>query len=190
MTGFFKQEVSGEIAIDQNGLPGDAVLNQKYHGGVDQAICLEGEISLDWWRQELDMPLPPGSFGENLVIGGLDNSLLAIGDRLVVNGIALEITAPREPCSTFAAALGQPHLVSRYRRAARPGAYARVLGGGTVRQGDEVSFIPFPGERRTLASLMQTETRSLSEAEIETLLLLPLAARLRNSLETRKAALD
>ena len=102
-TGIFKHAVSGGVMIDAEGLIGDAICNRKHHGGVDQAVYLEGSISLDWWAKEFGHPVEPGTFGENLVIEDVDNRQVAVGDRFIAGELILEVTSCRIPCATFAA---------------------------------------------------------------------------------------
>ncbi|HEX2146163.1 MAG TPA: MOSC domain-containing protein, partial [Pseudorhizobium sp.] len=80
-TGINKVAFNTPVIVDTAGLAGDAVCNRKHHGGPDQAILLEGSVTLDWWMRELGRDLPPGSFGENIVIEGLDNRDVCVGDR-------------------------------------------------------------------------------------------------------------
>jgi len=164
-TGINKLAIQGPIMVDAEGLVGDAILNRKHHGGVDQAVYIEGSIDLDWWKSELGRELPYGTFGENLVVEGLESAMLAAGDRLVIGEVLLEITSPRIPCATFAAKMGEPTFVKRYTRAARPGAYARVLQGGMVEAGQSVAFQPWSGDRVTMREMMATFGRRLSDAD-------------------------
>ena len=52
----------------------------------------------------------------------------------------LEITAPRIPCGTLAARMGDAGFVKRFKEAERPGAYTRVLQTGHVQAGDEFTY--------------------------------------------------
>lgn len=122
-TGIHKHAVSGAVMIDEHGVLGDAICNRKHHGGRDQAVYVEGSLTLDWWAGELTQSLEPGAFGENLIIEGLDNCRVAVGDRFITGDIVLEVTSARIPCSTFAAKMGDPQFVRRYTRAGRPGIY-------------------------------------------------------------------
>lgn len=161
-TGINKIAVSGPMMVDAEGLVGDSICNRKHHGGVDQAIYLEGSLDLAWWAEELGRDLPPGIFGENLIIEGLDNRTLAAGDRFAIGDVLLEVTSPRMPCATFAARMGEPTLVKRYTRAARAGAYCRVLQGGMIEAGQDVVFTAYAGERVTLPEMMATFGKALS----------------------------
>jgi MOSC domain-containing protein YiiM len=164
-TGINKLAIQGPVMVDAEGLVGDAILNRKHHGGVDQAVYIEGSIDLDWWQAELGRDLPYGTFGENLVIEGVESAMLAAGDRLAIGEVLLEVSSARIPCATFAAKMGEPTFVKRYTRAGRPGAYARVLQGGMVEAGQSVEFTPWSGDRVTMREMMASFGRRLSETD-------------------------
>ena len=181
-TGINKLAIHGPIMVDAEGLVGDAILNRKHHGGVDQAVYIEGSIDLDWWQAELGRDLPYGTFGENLVIEGLESAMLAAGDRLAIGEVLLEVTSARMPCATFAAKMEDPTIVKRYTKAARPGAYARVLQGGMVEAGQSVEFTPWSGDRVTMREMMATFGRRLSETDRARYLAAPVHYKLRDAI--------
>ncbi|MCA2411883.1 MOSC domain-containing protein [Rhizobium leguminosarum] len=178
-TGIFKHAVNGAVMIDAEGLVGDAICNRKHHGCVDQAVYVEGSLTLDWWGRELGGPYEPGTFGENMVISNLDNRDVAVGDRFLTGDLVLEVTSCRMPCATFAARMADPKFVKRYTGAARPGIYCRVVTGGVAETGTPVEYQPFPGERVTMPELMETFGRRLSEADRERYLAAPIHYKLR-----------
>jgi len=182
-TGIFKHAVSGGVMIDTEGLVGDAICNRKHHGGVDQAVYLEGSVSLDWWAKELGHPVEPGTFGENLVIEGLDNRDVAVGDRFMTGELILEVTSCRIPCATFAARMNDPKFVKRYTTAARPGIYCRVRSNGIVEAGMPVDYRPFPDVRVTMPEMMETFGRQLSAVDRKRYLAAPIHHKLRAMLE-------
>lgn len=181
-TGINKLAIQGPIMVDAEGLVGDAILNRKHHGGVEQAVYIEGSIDLDWWQAELGHDLPYGTFGENLVIEGLESAMLAAGDRLAIGEVLLEVTSARMPCATFAAKMDDPTIVKRYTRAARPGAYARVLQGGMVEAGQAVEFTPWSGDRVTMREMMATFGRKLSETDRARYLAAPVHYKVRDAI--------
>ncbi len=181
-TGINKLAIQGPIMVDAEGLVGDAILNRKHHGGVDQAVYIEGSIDLDWWQAELGRDLPYGTFGENLVIEGLESAMLAAGDRLAIGEVLLEVTSARIPCATFAAKMDEPTFVKRYTRAARPGAYARVLQGGMVEAGQAVEFKPWSGDRVTMREMMATFGRKLSETDRARYMAAPVHYKVRDAI--------
>lgn len=185
-TGIFKRSVNGAVMIDAEGLVGDAICNRKHHGGVDQAVYIEGSLTLDWWAGELGRPHEPGTFGENMVISALDNRDVSVGDRFIAGDLILEVTACRIPCATFAARMADPKFVKRYTVAARPGIYCRVVRGGVAEAGVPVEHQPFSGEKVTMPELMKTFGRQLSEADRSRYLAAPIHYRLRAMLEAQR----
>lgn len=181
-TGIYKVPVDHPVLVGPEGLAGDRIVDRKHHGGRDQAVYIEGAIDYDWWRAELGQDLPPGTFGENLLIEGLSNQEIAVGDRFEIGDVVLEITSARMPCATFAARMGDRMFVKRYTKAARPGAYARVLSEGTIRVGEDVGYIPFEGNRITMPDLMRTYGRKLEGDERERYLSAPIHYKLREFL--------
>lgn len=152
-TGIFKTARLGPVAVGPLGLEGDDIVNLKVHGGTDQAVYLYGKPDYDYWEKELGRPLEPGLFGENLTVHGLDSGKMMIGDRLQIGDVVLEITGPRNPCTTFARIMKEKDWKARFDAARRPGVYARVLATGTVTAGDEVILIPFDGEKIPVTEL-------------------------------------
>ena len=133
-TGIRKAPVGGSVLCDTLGLVGDAIGNHKHHGGPDQAVYLYSADDYAWWSDTLGRPCTPGLFGENLTISHWWDTPRA-GDRVQFGDVILELTAPRIPCSTLAAHMGDPRFVDRFAKAARPGAYARVLRSGALESG-------------------------------------------------------
>jgi MOSC domain-containing protein YiiM len=153
-TGIVKVPRTGPVMIDEMGVVGDAIMDRKHHGGADQAIYLYLQSDYDWWVEELQSPLGPGTFGENFTIAGVEGADLAIGDRFAIGDALIEVTYHRTPCATFARRMRDPKWVKRFHRARRPGAYARVLQAGVVEAGMDADYWPFAGERVTVAELM------------------------------------
>lgn len=182
-TGINKHAVNATVMIDEEGLLGDAICNREHHGGRDQAVYVEGSRTLEWWAKELGRPLEPGAFGENLIIEGLDNCAVAVGDKFIAGDLVLEVTSARIPCATFAAKMGDPKFVKRYMQAGRPGIYCRVLHASTVRAGAAVTYIPYAGSRVTMPELMAMLDRSPSREDRTRCLTTPIHHRLRAFLE-------
>ncbi|MBK8084052.1 MAG: MOSC domain-containing protein [Devosia sp.] len=153
LTGINKRPVAGPVAIGPLGLADDAVLDLEHHGGPDQAVYLYGLPDYAHFEHVLGHPLPPGLFGENLTIAGLESAGVNIGDRFAIGAVLLEASAPRNPCATFAARMGDAHWVKRFHAAQRPGVYARVLSPGSVAAGMTVTHVPFAGTRVPITEL-------------------------------------
>ena len=185
-SGIYKHPVSGRVIIDAEGIAGDAVVNRKHHGGTEQAVYIEGALTLDWWEGELGRPLPPGTFGENIVIDGLDNRDVAAGDRFLIGEVVLEATSPRTPCAIFTAKMQDPGLARRYIAAARPGIYTRVIRPGVIGPDDPVAIQPFEGPRVTMTEMMATHGRRLSAEDRKRYLAAPVSAKIRETISKEK----
>ncbi|OLP45358.1 MOSC domain-containing protein [Rhizobium oryziradicis] len=184
-TGIFKTPVSGPVMVDAHGLVGDSIVNRKHHGGPDQAVYLEGSLTLDWWQEQLGKALAPGTFGENLVIEGLDNQDLAVGDQLKIGTVVLEVSAPRIPCATFSARMQDASFVKHYTRAARPGAYCRVLQGGLLETGTDVLWSASEKDRLLLREMIGFSFKSLPDAQQARYLAAPISERIRAQVTAR-----
>ena len=195
LTGIRKVPQAGRVAVTASGLAGDHVLNVRHHGGPDQAVYVYTQPDLDAWAAALGGPLEPGTFGENVVLDALESATMRVGDRLAfhadgVPGPLLEVTAPRIPCATLAANVGDPDFVKRFARMQRPGAYLRVLRPGTLAAGDAVTVIPADDEAPTLQALFALAyDRRPSPEFLMAALTFPLAVRLRRDVEKRLAEL-
>lgn len=188
LTGIVKVPRRGPVMIDAMGLLGDAVMDKKHHGGVDQAVYIYLASDYDWWMEELGAPLELGTFGENLTIAGIDGAGLAVGDRFEIGGVVLELSCHRTPCATFARRMQDPKWVRRFAKALRPGAYARVLATGVVEAGMPVLYRPFAGERFTLAEFMALNgERTIPEATMRRALATPVHWKTRAEFEAALA---
>jgi MOSC domain-containing protein YiiM len=185
-TGIYKLPVSTAVEIGPLGLPGDAIVDVKNHGGPDQAVYVYGSADYAWWSQELGYELEPGTFGDNLTISELESASFLIGDRLRVGAVTLEVTAPRIPCSTLAARMGDPGFVKRYRFAERPGLYCRVIQPGPVKAGDPVVYERYAGETISVLEMFRAYyLRDPGEACIRRHLAAPIGARARAAMEEK-----
>ena len=129
-----------------SGLVGDTIGNQKFHGGDDQAVYAYAREDLDEWQNRLGRPLTDGMFGENLTTTGIDVTNARIGERwhIGTGGLVLEVSAPRTPCRTFSAFLDIDGWMKTFTKAAKPGAYLRVISPGPVQAGDTISVSETP----------------------------------------------
>lgn len=145
VTAIDKQPVTGPVKAGPYGLYADVQADRKHHGGLDKAVYAYAAEDAEYWSGELSRPTPPGWFGENLRVSGLDVSGARIGDRWRIGErLVVEVSGPRIPCQTFARWVGgadERGWVKRFLQAGRPGAYLRVVDAGPVAAGDAIDLI-------------------------------------------------
>ena len=186
-SGIDKQPLAGAVTVGELGLSGDHILSKKHHGGPDQAVYL---YSLEDYAAFTGVPTTPGSFGENLTVMGLESAGLRVGTRLHFASVVLEVTAPRIPCVTFAAHLGEPGFVKTFRGVRRPGLYTRVLKAGQLAAGETFRLEPGPDSAPTLAELFELyHDKKAGRAALERALTAPIAVRARRKYTARLARL-
>jgi MOSC domain-containing protein YiiM len=153
-SGIGKVPLSGPVAIGPLGVAGDVIVDTRHHGGHDQAVYAYADSDADVWVAELEREIPPGLFGENLRVHGVEATEAVIGERWQVGeagtGPLLEVTSPRTPCAKFAARMGEPRWVKRFHARGLTGCYLRVVESGTVTAGDPVAVVARPAHGVTI----------------------------------------
>lgn len=183
-TGIFKFPTDESVKVTRLGLEGDVIVSKKHHGGPDQAVYVYGIGDYEWWSKELGKDIAPGTFGENLTVGGLESRHFNIGDFLHIDEVILQVTAPRIPCNTFAARMDDPRWVKRFRHAERPGLYCRVVREGFVIKGEPVSMKRYEGPRISIPEMFRDYyEKDKSEETLRRHLNAPIAIRDRRALE-------
>lgn len=189
-SGICKYPVAGPVQVTVDGLPGDAILAVKHHGGPDQAIYAYSSDDYEWWAQTTERDYSPGLFGENLTIRDMPTDM-RVGDRLLIGEVVLEATAPRIPCDTLATRMQDPGFGLKFRDAERPGIYFRVLNEGEIVVGDPVTFVESADHDVTILDLFRYKYRMRHDAdELRRLLGAPIAERMRTEVEDRLAGLE
>lgn len=159
-TAIDKRPVQGRVPVRPAGVAGvgvegDQVVDSEHHGGRDQAVYAYAAEDREWWSGELGRHLAPGSFGQNIDTDGLEVTGAVIGERWSVgdDGLVLEVTSPRVPCSTFQGWMDEPHWVKRFTEHGAPGAYLRVVEAGTLAAGDAITVTNRPSHGVTVGDV-------------------------------------
>lgn len=160
VTAIDKRAVAGRVRVRELGLYADVQADRKHHGGPDKALYAYAQEDADFWAAELGRDLPPGWFGENLRVSGIDVSGARIGERWQIGAsafsVVVEVTEPRIPCQTFARWVGGDEnagWVERFTAAGRPGAYLRVIRTGTIKAGDPIQVTDASGDALSIREL-------------------------------------
>jgi MOSC domain-containing protein YiiM len=152
-TAIWKHPVPGRVKVRGVNVDGDDQGDREVHGGVDKALYAYAAEDYGWWTAELGQELPPGTFGDNLTVHGIDVSGAEVGERWRVGGTLLEVSQPRIPCFKLGIRMGSQRFPRRFAAARRPGAYLRILAEGEVAAGDPVEVVHRPGHGLTVAEV-------------------------------------
>jgi len=185
LTGIYKLPVQA-VEVTSLGCIGDRIVSEKHHGGPDQAVYVYTQPDYDQWELLENLKLSPGTFGENLLVSGLESAAGVIGDRLIFKDVILEVSAPRIPCATLAARMGDSKFVKTFVKMERPGFYCRVIKEGKLVVGDSFTYEPTSGPEVTIGDLYKDHYSNEPEQEkIKLFLSAPIAIRIRKKMELR-----
>lgn len=160
VTAIDKRALEGAVRVGPLGVRSDVQASRKHHGGRDKAVYAYAQDDAEFWERELGRDLPPGWFGENLRLDGIDVNGARIGEVWRIGDtVEVEVTMPRTPCATFARWVGGSAArgwVKRFSDEGRLGAYLRVRRAGEVRAGDAVDVLSSPTEAPTVLELYRS----------------------------------
>ncbi len=152
-TGIWKVPVDRPVRASGTSLEGDVQGDRKFHGGERKAVYSYSEEDYAWWEQELARKLAPGTFGENLTLGGISVNDALIGERWRIGSALFEVTQPRQPCWKLGVKMEDRHFPRRFSEANRAGAYLRIVEEGQVRPGDRLEVVHRPDHPITISLL-------------------------------------
>ena len=154
MSAIGKAPVEGRVRVHGVNLDGDDQADRRVHGGPDKAVYAYAHEDSLWWAARLTRDVPPGMFGENLTLEGVDVSGAVIGERWRIGEtVELQVCQPRLPCFKLGLRFGDPQMVKQFAKAGRPGAYLRILAEGDIQAGDEVDITERPSHGVTVAQV-------------------------------------
>lgn len=151
LTAIWKHPIDGRVPLRGVNLRGDEQADRTVHGGPDKAVYAYAIEDTEWWEAELDRPLGPGAFGENLTVRGLPVSQAVIGEQWAVGSTLLQVSQPRLPCFKLGLRMNDPRFLKWFARAGRPGTYLRILDAGDIGAGDEITVEERPAHGVTSA---------------------------------------
>ena len=151
ITGMCKKPVTIPLMLTKQGFEGDGVGDLKHHGGSDKAVCVYAIDHYEYWEKILRRKMPDAAFGENLSVTEMKEDVVCIGDIYRVGMTMMQVSQPRQPCSTLAARYGREDFVKLVVDSGRTGFYFRVLEGGRVKAGDGIFLIEQDPRRVSIA---------------------------------------
>ncbi len=141
ITGMCKKPVTIPLILTHLGFDGDGVGDLKHHGGSDKAVCVYVIDYYEYWEKMLGRKMPNAAFGENFSVTDMNEDSVCIGDLYRVGTAMVQVSQPRQPCSTLAARYGRDDFVKLVVDSGRTGFYLRVLEKGRVKAGDSLLLI-------------------------------------------------
>ena len=160
--------------------------------GVQKHLITEANIVCDWgiegdahggkWHRQISLlskekvdafkakgaDIHPGSFGENLIVEGVDFSSMPVGTRFVIGDVVLEMTQIGKECHNHCLiykTMGDCIMP-------REGVFAEVITGGHIKIGQEVTCIPPKADRPYTAAVITLSDKGAAGYDVKETLLL------------------
>ncbi len=151
ITGMCKKPVGGPLLLTRQGFEGDGVGDRKNHGGTDKAVCVYSLDHYAYWEGVLGTPMPEAAFGENFSVTGLQEGDIHIGDIFRAGSALVQVSQPRQPCTTLAARYGRSDFVKLVSDSGRTGFYLKALEEGRVQAGDGLDLVEQDSRQITIS---------------------------------------
>jgi MOSC domain-containing protein YiiM len=152
-TAIWKSPVPGRHRVAGVNIDGDDQADRRVHGGPTKAIYAYATADYQWWQSRLDVPLGPGTFGDNLTIDGIDPAAAVVGERWRIGTVTVRVTEPRIPCFKLGLRMGDAAFVDRFADAARPGTYLAIESEGDIGAADTIELVYRPSHGVTIGAV-------------------------------------
>ena len=132
-----KKPIESARLVEEWGIEGDAHVG-KWHRQVSMLSFEKIEAF-----REKGADVDFGAFGENLVVEGFDLSKVPVGTKFQIGEAILELTQIGKECHSHCAI----YKVMGDCIMPREGVFTRVLKGGEIKAGDEITMLPLEKDR-------------------------------------------
>jgi MOSC domain-containing protein YiiM len=156
--GIFKFPVNHPIFLGTEDVKNDAVIDRRYHGGIEKAVYGYSQNHYAYWKELYpNLEWNYGMFGENLTISNLEETEIHIGNTYKLGEALLEVTKPRDPCYKLGIRFGTQEIVKQFWNSTKCGIYFKVLQTGNVAVGDELILVNKAENSPTIAEVYDTK---------------------------------
>ena len=126
-----KKNVHTAVVIEDFGIEKDA-----HAGKWHRQVSLLSYEKIEEFKAK-GAPVDDGAFGENLIVSGFDLKALPIGTKFKCNDVVLELTQIGKQCHSGC----EIYKVMGDCIMPREGVFTKVLHGGTISEGDEITVV-------------------------------------------------
>ncbi|MDA8792825.1 MOSC domain-containing protein [Bacteriovoracaceae bacterium] len=146
------------LDVKKDHISNDQCFDLKYHGGSDRVVHFYPSENYHAILEEfpnLQYKQIQGRIGENISTEKLNEKNVSIGDIFSIGETILEITEPRNPCSTIDVGFNQKGILKFVYQSNRIGWFARVLKEGKISSTDTIDKIENPNPKFTIDYVFQ-----------------------------------
>ncbi|MEG3765929.1 MOSC domain-containing protein [Alteromonas sp. 14N.309.X.WAT.G.H12] len=144
------------LTVHTDGTAEDEQGNKKLHGGAEKVIH---QFSHDGYHRLTsafpDHAFPLGTIGENILIPGMNDENVFIGDRYRIGEVILQVSAPRAPCNKISHRYGIKNLDRFVGKEGITGWYYRVIETGVIHRNDPVTLLSRHDKTVSIGALMR-----------------------------------
>lgn len=149
-----KRSVS-QLNVHKDHTEEDEQGNKKLHGGPEKVLHQYSHSGYKTLRQAFPQhAFAIGTIGENLIVEGMDDTNVYIGDVYRMGRVVVEVSAPRAPCNKISHRYEIKNLDRFVGLNGVTGWYYRVIETGVLQVKDPVMLLSRPQQTVNIAALM------------------------------------
>lgn len=156
-----------QVSVTTMGFVGDEQADQFFHGGQLQAVHQMPASVYPLIRQHFpQVVIYEGMLGENLIVSGMQEDNVCIGDIFQIGTVQLQVTRPRRPCWKIDSQLNKSGVAKFLQDHGCVGWYYKVLQTGDMKLDDQCLLLQRDYPFATLARLWEIyNDKSFKDAE-------------------------
>lgn len=160
-----KKRIKGNVWLTQTHIIGDDGIDDKKLIR-DKALFAYAFENYSYWEKELSpSSFHVGQMGENLVINGINEYNVFIGDTFQLGEAIIQVSQPRLPCWRLAYHVGDFHFAKKVKNSGHTGWHFRVLKEGYIKEKTKLKLIDRPYAQWSVAmcnELLHTDNYDLN----------------------------